>query len=86
MKKKYILLKETPELKKGAILEEKCEGGNQDYECFDKKYVKLWKKDDGAEYFKRIVENQPEWFEKIEVVELPIKHALKVKRFIKSLK
>lgn len=86
MKKKYILLKESPELKIGAILEEKCDNGDQGYVCFDKKFLKLYKKSDYAFYYNRTVEKQPDWFERIECIEVPLEQAPKVRKFVKSLK
>lgn len=84
MKKKYILLKESPELKKGAIVEEKCEDGGQDYMCIDKKFQKV--KDQNTTYYtNKTVETQPEWFQEICQVEVPKEHIVKVEKFIKSL-
>lgn len=91
MKKKYVLLKDSPELKKGAILEEKCEDGDQDYSCRDKKYIIGWDKHSEEDrlyinHSRKVVEAQPEWFEEICHVEVSKKQVAKVEKFIKTLK
>ena len=90
MQKKYILLKDAPDIKKGAIFEEGCDGGSQNYFCnkefarFPGEWAKCsWHK---KEMSRKEIENQPEWFERIEVIEVPLKQAAKVRKFIKSLK
>lgn len=85
MKKKYILLKDTPELKKGAVVEARCEGGGQEYECENEKFFQ--KKDQSCcLYTEKVVEESPEWFQEICFVEVPKEQVVKVKKFIKSLK
>ena len=91
MKKKYVLLKDAPDLRKGAILEEDCEDGDQDYHCYDKKYIVAWTKEWGNNewgvlYGREVVEAQPDWFEEICYVEVPKKHFAKVQKFVKTLK
>ncbi len=88
MKKKYILLKETPDLKKGTIVEEECEDKDQNYKVIDKKFYKFPKYyKDITLYFQRDeVEKQPDWFQEICQVEVPKRQLAKVKAFVKSLK
>lgn len=91
MVKKYILLKDCSDIKKGAIIEEECEEGNQDYVYKSREFVKFpkeWKMSNwGDKIFGRNeVEKQPDWFERIETVEVSAKNLTKVKKFIKELK
>lgn len=86
MRKKYILLKDAPEIKKGAGFEEECDDGDQDYICSDGKYIVDYIRGCLIRFSKTVVEKQPEWFEKIENIEVPKQHLAKVKKFVKSLK
>ena len=66
-KLRYRLLKDSYEVKKGAIFEEYCENGDQDFKC-DKKY---FKHADAKEQWatltltRNTVMKSPEWFERI---------------------
>ena len=87
MKKQYILLKDTPELKKGAIFVEECEDGNQDYITDDLKFVKflkVWEENDTYKltYFREEVEKNPEWFKEIVPMYLSPEQVKKVKKFL----
>ena len=64
MKKKYILLKDTPELIKGAILEEQCEDGTQGFIAINEED---WKFDDNNLicYSRKTVMEQPLYFKKL---------------------
>lgn len=63
-RKKYILLKDTPELKKGAILEEMCDDGTQDFTVTEGIYSE--ESDRGKITFSRkVVMKQPNWFEEV---------------------
>lgn len=35
MRRRFVLLKDTPEAKAGALMEEKCDSGNQDFACIN---------------------------------------------------
>lgn len=85
MKKRYILLKDGPELKKGAILEEKCEDGNQDYKCINIKEFSQGRgvEERGVIHYKDIIEKQPEWFEEVGLMWLTMEQIKKVKTLLK---
>ena len=85
MIKKYILLKDSPELKKGAILEAVCREGGQGYDCDNKEFIRA-KDQTVCHYTDDAIAKNPKWFERIEVVEVPKKHIAKVRKFVKSLK
>lgn len=60
----YRLIKELPGLKKGAVLQEQCDDGDQPYELLDKGYFKH--DDQSAELYSRMtVENEPKFFEEV---------------------
>ena len=82
-KRKFRLLKESLTLAAGTIIEEKCEDGTQDFAVLGSD--KWGKRNDG--YIERsTVIKQPNFFEEIFTVDVPKKHLLKVKAFIKKLK
>lgn len=88
MRRQFILLKESPELKKGAILIEACDNGDQDFECKDKESIKHYKLKKGDRYiaFDRVVVlKENDWFE--EIVMIPVKKsaAKKAEKLIKNL-
>lgn len=62
----FRLLKESLDLKKGAIVQEKCDDGDQDYTVLDLKYQKF---EDGnyteIDFSRNTVENNPKWFEEV---------------------
>lgn len=84
MRKKYILLKDSPELKKGAILEADCEGGDQGYTCSDEEFIRA-KDQISCHYSEDSVAKNPDWFQEICLVEVPTRQVAKVRKFIKSL-
>ncbi len=61
MRRRFILLKDTPELKRGAILVEDCDGGDQGFHIEDKKYC-LFDDQDGTSYTRKTVLGSPNWF------------------------
>lgn len=87
--KTYILLKNTPELKKGAIMREMCPDGDQDFICINQKEF-LQKEEDKengiCQYSRFVVMNSPEWFEEIIPLTIPARLATKVAEFIETLK
>ena len=84
MKRQFIQLKDSPTCKKGAIFEEKCEGGNQDFELISN-HEKF--PDGGGVYSPRVAMlKQPEWYQEIFQIPVPKRYVLKVKKYVKSLK
>lgn len=86
MKKKYIVVKETPELKKGAIIIEKCDSGSQGFECRDKKYLKFSKEVLFVYYARGTIMKQPDWFQEIVSIEVPKGKLAQAKKLLKSKK
>ncbi len=80
MRKKYILLKETPELKKGAIVTEDCDGGDQGFSSAHE-YFKF---DDQEEcsYTRKVVMGNPEWFQEVDVCYFTKEQIRKIKRVL----
>lgn len=63
MQRTFKLLKNSVELKKGAILREKCDDGDQDFETISREHIKA---QEGRCYYNRKnVINNPEWFEEV---------------------
>lgn len=85
MKKQYILLKDSPELEKGAILKEQCDNGNQGFDCIIKDKVKF--DDQNCVYHSRktVMEN-PKWFEEVRPLWISIAKVRKVKEFLTRLR
>ena len=78
MRKKYILLNETPELRKGAVMVEECDEGDQGFRCDDKEMIKP--KDSNSIYYTRdVVLGQTGWFEEAEELLLTKKQIKKLK-------
>lgn len=81
--KTYRLIKDTPELKVGATVEEVGEFETS-YECRTKKFQK--KKDQGrTTYSKQVVEDSPSWFEEVKPIWVKADEVKKVKDFISKL-
>lgn len=81
MKKRYILLKDTPELKKGAILEEECEDGNQDFQVVSDKWNTQG--DQGRpQYTRDVIMQQPEWFEELTWLDIRKSQMKRVREFL----
>lgn len=63
----FRLLKDTYMVKKGALVQEQCDDGDQDFEVLDKSYCKFdWA--DGTEGYqvaREAVLNSPQWFEEV---------------------
>ena len=80
---KYKILKETPEFKKGTILELRgCySNGDYDYVCNDMENAKFDTSNESS-YPKEVVEKQPEWFEKVSVLWLTGEELKKVNKFL----
>jgi hypothetical protein len=81
MRMRYVVLKETPELKKGAIVKEDCDDGTQGFTCVTPAFEKF--EDNGTHYGRKTVINQPEWFEKVDLVYLTKEQVKKIAGQIK---
>lgn len=71
----FRLLKATPELKKGALVQEACDDGDQNYVSLGREYLTEQAAGDFDQYFndghiafsRDTVEKQPNWFEEVEM-------------------
>lgn len=65
----FRLLKELPDVKKGAIVQEKCDDGDQDYKVLDcQKYVKYEDENgskEGTVFPRGSIEKEPKFFEEV---------------------
>lgn len=69
-RRQFRLLKDTPEIKAGGIIVEKCDNGDQDFETLNSEFFQPQLKT-RVTYGREIVLNSPEWFEEIFDVWLP---------------
>jgi len=83
MRKHYMLLENTPELKKGAILIEECDDGDQGFECTDKSFYQV-KTSGSACYDRDVVMKQPQWFKEVKPMWLSQEEQKRVKLFLKK--
>lgn len=67
MRKRYVLLKDTPELKAGAIVEEMCDDGDQPYRVISHEWDQQASQS-GVQYNRDVVMEQPEWFEEVHTI------------------
>ena len=81
MRRRFRLLKDSPELKAGAILEETSDNGDQDFnviqgtfQCDNKKRV--------VTYWREFVLNQPDWFEEVGILWLTTQQIEEVIAFL----
>lgn len=81
MKKRYVLLKESPELKAGAILEERYED-NKIFECITQSEHEKFDDQIGTQYTRKTITESPEWFEEISMLYLTKKQLDKVKKLL----
>ncbi|WP_241473804.1 hypothetical protein [Mycolicibacterium neoaurum] len=63
----FRLIKGLPDVREGALFQEKCDDGDQDYVLLDSDYIKYDDEDgnrDASEYVlsRGAVENEPQWF------------------------
>lgn len=82
MRKRYRLLKDTPAVKKGAIYEEECEDGTQPFRCITPEYVKFKGYEDHRFSTREVIENNPEWFERVEPLYVPASKLAKVREIL----
>ncbi len=67
-RKTYRLKRDTPTIKRGAILQEQCDDGTQPYEVITQDCIKGNPELDSSKVVIRdrsLVENQPSWFEEV---------------------
>jgi hypothetical protein len=91
-RKRYELLKDTPECKKGAIFEEMCDDGTQNYQLITPQHVRFsdeyeyYDEDNGnlPQLYRAEVEKNPTFFREVVEVSVPVKMVQAVKRFVKS--
>lgn len=82
MKKRFILLKDSPELKAGAVLEEKYENSGN-YICITPSESHKFSDQKECFYSRQVVMENPEWFEEVSMVYLTKKQLSKFKKLIK---
>ncbi len=83
---RYRLIKETHELRKGAIVEEKCDDGDQEFQVLDKKYEKHPGDWGTITVGRMAVIREPEWWERVVMIEISESKVKRVEQFIKTLK
>ncbi|AZI61818.1 hypothetical protein RQN9TF_12530 [Rhodococcus qingshengii] len=67
----FKLTKELPELAKGALVQEKCDDGDQDYTVLDQSFIK-YEDEHGRKtvtYPRKAVEDEPNYFVEVFAVE-----------------
>ena len=84
MKKQYILIQNTPELKKGAILEEECEGGDQDFVCVNISKFRKFKSQEKACYHREVIMKQPKYFQKVVFVQMSVEEKKQFDKLIRK--
>lgn len=90
MRQRYRLLKDTALIKAGAIIEENCDDGTQDFAYRDTEHLQNqecgYRNYSNAMFTfpRRVVENSPEWFEKVTLVELSISEIAKLGKILKG--
>lgn len=80
MRKQYETIKETPELKIGAILEENCDDRNQDFHCISKDKMKF--KIENVYYDRNVILKQSKWFKEIITMAIPKDKLAAVKKIL----
>lgn len=80
MRQRYKLLKDSAECKEGAIFEEMCDDGTQDFVLIEGEQVTLGVR---VIFSRNTVESQPKWFEKIVVFYVPKNLEKQVKKILK---
>ncbi len=74
-KRTFRLLKESPELKKGAIMIDKCDDGDQGFKNLNNDNLKYYDEEAGnyVTYSMDTILKQPEWFEEVKIKYVPVK-------------
>lgn len=81
-RRRFVLLKDTPELKVGAIVEEQCDDGNQGFYCVNVEEFKAMDDEYNVHYTRKTILNRPEWFEELVTMTLTKKEAEKLKKIL----
>ena len=81
MRRRFRLLKDSPELKAGAILEEACDKSDQDFNVIQGTFQCDARKRD-VTYWREFVLNQPDWFEEVESLWLTTQQIENVMAFL----
>lgn len=86
MRKQYLVIKDTPEVKIGAILEEDCDAGNQGFHLVNDAFRKFPKDPthNGTYYARQVVMNQPQYFEEVIHVAVPKAKLAAVNKILKA--
>lgn len=82
----FRVIKDTPELKKGAIIQEACDDGTQDYVSLNKSDLKF-NDQRGIAYTRKVVESQPTFFVEVFPLVAPWgtkEEVAKVKKLLRS--
>lgn len=77
-RQRYILLKDTPELRKGAVLEEDCDDGDQGFTVVSQEWNQQ-QDQISVGYTRETVTNAPEWFTELTVLYVTKQQLNKVK-------
>lgn len=81
MRKKYMLLKDSFDLKKGAVLEE----DGEKYRCITPEKIKYAEYREDYTLFKQIVINNPKWFKEVTIMYVAKEQVKKVEKFLQKL-
>lgn len=79
-----MLLQGTPECNAGAIFEENCDAGDQQFICINFKDVRLKDDQTGVFLSRRVVMEQPYWFQEVIGVNLTMDEYDRFKKNILS--
>ncbi len=84
IKRKFVLIKDTPELKKGAIVIERCDDGTQGFEIHpDYKKTHIRHDDQNECYYSRkTVLEEPTYFKEVTAVHILTENLKKIAKFI----
>lgn len=83
MRARYMLLKDSPELKKGAIMEEMCDDHTQQFKVISKEWDQKESMQYECSYDRKVVTEQPDWFQKVSLLWLTKEQMAKVKKILK---
>jgi hypothetical protein len=83
MRRRFKLLKPTFELKAGAILEEECDDGDQDFRLVNKEKALYDSIENNPSWYREIIINNPKWFEELLPFWVTNKQIVKIKKFLK---
>lgn len=84
MRKRYQLLKDSYDMKKGAIYEEECEDGTQPFRLITKEFYKFSPGSTNIISDRAVVENNPEWFREVKPLYVPADKVEAVEKFLEG--